>query len=141
MMRNEMSVTGARFALQDIAERAGHTLILSGELDISAAGVLEGAVVELCLVGTASIRLDLSRLTFLDSTGLRAIVGASERCSAARVELEIARGPDHIHSLFALTGLLDRLPFAAGGDADYRPEADAILPKIFAADGERVEQS
>ena len=128
------------FALQDIAVGAGHTLALSGELDIAEAGRLERAIADLCAAGAGSIRIDLSGLTFLDSTGLRAIVGASERCRTSGVELEITRGPDQIHSLFALTGLLDRLPFASGADADYRPEADAILPKIFASDDERGEQ-
>jgi anti-anti-sigma factor len=43
-----------------------------GELDLATAGRVRERIEELAAVGFARLLLDLSRLTFLDSTGLRA---------------------------------------------------------------------
>lgn len=56
---------------------ADETICLSlfGELDLAAAGQLEARLGELRSAG-AAVRLDLSRLTFIDCSGLAAILGS-----------------------------------------------------------------
>jgi anti-sigma B factor antagonist len=53
--------------------------------------------------------VDLSKLTFLDSTGLRCIVTADERAREDGRRIVIVRGPDAVQRVFALTRLAERL--------------------------------
>jgi anti-sigma B factor antagonist len=53
--------------------------------------------------------VDLSKLTFLDSTGLRCIVTADERARAEGRRIVIVRGPDAVQRVFAITRLEERL--------------------------------
>ena len=53
--------------------------------------------------------VDLSKLSFLDSTGLRCIVTADERARQEGRRIVIVRGPDAVQRVFAITRLDDRL--------------------------------
>jgi anti-sigma B factor antagonist len=57
-----------------------HTIVLSGELDVASAPVLEEALAEACDSGAHEVVLDMSGLEFMDSTGLRAILRGKARC-------------------------------------------------------------
>jgi anti-sigma B factor antagonist len=94
------------------AEYGGqHMLLLRGELDIATVPSLEAAVSRLCRDGTSAITLDLSRLAFIDSTGLAAIVFASKICEKNGFEFSLVQGSSSVRRLFELTGLIDVLPF------------------------------
>jgi anti-sigma B factor antagonist len=93
------------------------TLLLSGELDIASAPGLQRTVARLCaLPSTRALTLDMSGLTFIDSTGLAAIVYASRVCEQRGCPLDVVRGPEAVQAVFAMTGLDRLLPFRAGGD-------------------------
>jgi anti-anti-sigma factor len=57
----------------------------------------------------ATVVVDLSKLTFLDSTGLRCIVTADERAREEGRRVVIVRGPDPVQRVFAITRLEERL--------------------------------
>jgi anti-sigma B factor antagonist len=57
----------------------------------------------------ATLVVDLSKLTFLDSTGLRCIVTADERARSEGRRIVIVRGPDAVQRVFAITRLEERL--------------------------------
>ena len=57
----------------------------------------------------ATVVLNLSKLTFLDSTGLRRIVTADERAHDAGRRVVIVRGPDPVQRVFSITRLDERL--------------------------------
>ena len=57
----------------------------------------------------ATLVVDLSKLSFLDSTGLRCIVTADERARQEGRRIVIVRGPDAVQRVFAITRLDDRL--------------------------------
>jgi anti-anti-sigma factor len=59
--------------------------------------------------GPAVLVLDLSDLTFLDSTGLRTVVTADERARENGRRLVVVRGPDAVQRVFAITRLEERL--------------------------------
>lgn len=61
--------------LEVIMDHGTRPTRLVGELDISTAPVLESALKELIL-GGGDVVLDLSELTFIDSTGLRSLLWA-----------------------------------------------------------------
>jgi anti-sigma B factor antagonist len=93
------------------ADGGQRTLALVGELDIASVPVLQRSVERMCTGATTSITLDLRGLTFIDSTGLAAIVLASKVCDTNGYGFALIRGAASTQRLFELTGLIDVLPF------------------------------
>jgi anti-anti-sigma factor len=89
----------------------GCTLVLRGELDMACAPALDVALRRLCTDLTDSLTLDLSELTFMDSTGLRTLLVARELCRQCACKLIVIPGPPQIQRLFEVTGMLGQLPF------------------------------
>jgi anti-sigma B factor antagonist len=95
------------------AEREGdrHTVTLSGELDIDGT---ERVRRELYLAEDSDaleVVLDLSGLSFIDSSGIRLVFEADVRSRANSHRLRLIRGPAQVHRVFVMTDLADRLPF------------------------------
>jgi anti-anti-sigma factor len=92
--------------------RAGrHTLTLTGELDLDSATDLEEAVREVCAAG-AGLVIDLRKVTFMDSTGLRVLIVAATLCEEKGHELRIIPGED-IQRILEMTGLDRVLQFTS----------------------------
>jgi anti-anti-sigma factor len=85
------------------------TVSLKGELDLSSVGKVEEELARVEADDPSVLVLDLSQLSFLDSTGLRAVVTADERARSNGRRLVIVRGPDPVQRVFAITRLEDRL--------------------------------
>jgi anti-anti-sigma factor len=85
------------------------TVSLKGELDLSSVGKVEEELARAEAEGPSLLVLDLSQLSFLDSTGLRAVVTADERARSNGRRLVIVRGPDAVQRVFAITRLEERL--------------------------------
>ena len=102
-----------------------HTLLLRGELDLATAPGLETPVLGLCREGVSAVELDLSRLTFMDSTGLRAVLRAQELCAEHGCDFLVIPGSGQVQRLLELTGTTDVLPLA---DAHPSPPAEADQP-------------
>ncbi len=94
------------------SERDGeaHIIELIGELDLDGAPRLDEALRDAEAGDATSIIVDLGRLDFIDSTGLRLLVMAAERSDQGRFSL--LRGPKQVQRVFEITDLVDRLPFA-----------------------------
>ena len=97
-------------AVRSEREAEAHIIELIGELDLDGAPQLEDALRDAEAGDATSIVVDLGRLEFIDSTGLRLLVMAAERSKDGRFSL--LRGPKQVHRVFAITDLVDRLPFA-----------------------------
>lgn len=89
-----------------------HTVLLSGEADLLGAPTIESALTD-AANDAVRITLDLRNLTFIDSSGLRALMRGHEQCVARGVELQVIRGPENIQRLFELSGMNEILPFRA----------------------------
>jgi anti-anti-sigma factor len=100
------------FEVQDSVCEGRHTLLLSGELDLAVAAELETMVLGLCGEGVSAIELDLSRLTFMDSTGLRAVLRAQELCAEHGHDFLVTPGGGQVQRLLELTGTTQVLPLA-----------------------------
>jgi anti-sigma B factor antagonist len=96
------------------SERDGdlHVIALTGELDLATAPGLEQELLRVEATDAASIVVDLSGLTFMDSTGIRLMVAANARSRADSNRLVLLRGPHAVQRVFELTGVADLLPFA-----------------------------
>jgi anti-anti-sigma factor len=95
------------------SERDGdsHVVALLGELDLAGAPTLEQELLRVEASDAPSIVIDLASLEFIDSTGIRLLVMAADRCSADG-RLTLRRGPTQVHRVFEITDLVSRLPFA-----------------------------
>jgi anti-anti-sigma factor len=119
-----------RFQLHELVEGGEHTLVLTGEVDMVAAPGVEQAVGRLCVEGTTRIVLDLREVTFIDSSGLRAILSADGLCRQHGCEFSLVPGPEQVQGLFEMTGVAELLPFQTDERRQLAP--DALLPKLFA---------
>ncbi len=86
-------------------------LVLRGELDISSVPALREALRELRDEDVSRVRLDISQLQFVDSTGLRALLVAHRESSVAGWKLALTRAPEHVQQMFELTRTASVLPF------------------------------
>jgi anti-sigma B factor antagonist len=82
---------------------------LLGELDLSTVSKVQEALRKVEADSPSTVVVDLSKLTFLDSTGLRCIVTADERARDEGRRVVIVRGPDAVQRVFAITRLEERL--------------------------------
>lgn len=77
---------------------------LRGELDTATAPLLEESLAPLESNGFTSIMLDLRDLKFLDSSGLRVLLAASERAETNGHRLLLVGATPGARRLFELTG-------------------------------------
>ena len=84
-------------------------MALVGELDLSSVPKVQEELRRVEADAPDTLVVDLSKLTFLDSTGLRCIVTADERAREAGRRMVIVRGPDAVQRVFTITRLEERL--------------------------------
>jgi anti-sigma B factor antagonist len=83
-----------------------HTVLeVGGEVDVYTAPRLRERLVELVEAGARSVIVDLSRVEFLDSTGLGVLVGALKRLRAAGGTLALVCGHERLLKIFRITAL------------------------------------
>ena len=91
------------------------TIAVFGDLDMAATFIVEPAVeATLREPGLRHITLDLSGLTFIDSTGMSLIVNLHTEARATGIALAIIPAPRHVQRAFEVTGLTAALPFHVG---------------------------
>jgi anti-anti-sigma factor len=83
-------------------------LVLRGELDLSTVGKVQEEIRQAADREPRVLVVDLSQLTFLDSTGLRCLVKADERASEEGWRLVVVKGPEPVHRVFSITRLDER---------------------------------
>jgi anti-anti-sigma factor len=112
-MRNE-------FAIEVVDEQSGGLrLRCTGELDIAAAPLVEEALHSIIDRRPASLVLDWSQLTFMDSTGIRLLLETLTLCRSANVDLTWTMS-DVARRTLDLVGIHDALlrEYASRTDTD-----------------------
>jgi len=104
-----------QFELEDVVRRGQHTLLLTGALDMASCPVLHAALVELSADQPTAIVLDLRKLTFMDSSGMDGVLATQELCAERGCDFWVIPGEPRVLRVFAVTGLLDRLPLQPSG--------------------------
>lgn len=84
-------------------------VVLTGELDLSTIAKVEQELARVEGQGPATVALDLSQLTFLDSSGLRVIVSADQRARRENRRFVVVRGPETVQRVFSITRLDEQL--------------------------------
>ncbi len=87
------------------------SIALAGELDLAGARELEARLEEVERGNPARLVIDLERLAFIDSTGLRLLLQADARARERGCELFLRRGEPSVQRVFEVTGALDVLRF------------------------------
>jgi anti-anti-sigma factor len=101
------------FSIEEERLGQGHRLVLDGELDLAAAYDLETALSRLC--GEGPIELDLRKVTFMDSMGMRSLLTARDMCTEAGSSLSVQAGEGQ-RKMLEVTGLIEVLPLRHPGE-------------------------
>jgi anti-anti-sigma factor len=112
--------SGAGGALTVNVSEVDSTLKVSvaGELDVSTVPAFNKQLSELRNSSATTLKLDLSGTTFMDSTGLSAVLVAEMHARMRGQRFVVVAGPPHVHELFKLTGVDNFLEVV-------EPEADS----------------
>src|ERR1700722_3206274 len=80
---------------------------VAGEIDVYTSPLLQEQLVQVLREGTSSIVLDLSKVTFLDSTGLGVLITGLKRCRSADGDLVLVTAQPNVLKVLEITGLND----------------------------------
>ena len=92
-------------------------LSLSGELVFETARKVERELRIIEERKPATLAIDLSELSMIDSTGLALVVSADSRARGEGRRLVVVEGPDSVQRVFRMTRLDDRLDIVSSIDA------------------------
>jgi anti-anti-sigma factor len=84
-------------------------LRLTGELDMAGVDQFERLLVADETPKTGTFVLDMRGLTFIDSSGLRAVIMADQRVRAEGGRFIVVRGPDRVNEVMEITGVAQRI--------------------------------
>ena len=82
-----------------------------GELDMATVGAVEAELRRAHGAGIRRFRLDLSGLSFMDSSGLHLVTRWVNESSRDGFGFELEPGPPAVQRVFELAALMDELPF------------------------------
>lgn len=100
-----------RFDCDVEPEREGVRVVPSGQLDMATVPILEARLLELQESGFRRLIVDLRRLDFIDSTGLRLLLACDAEARKDGFSFALIAGPPKVQRLFELTKTLHVLPF------------------------------
>ena len=85
------------------------SVVVHGEIDMQTAAQLERVLDDVIAKGALLVTLDLEHVEFLDSSGLRVILGASNKLSAQDGQLLLEGASSAVERVLELTGVIERL--------------------------------
>ena len=92
----------------EVAQRGGSTVVAArGEVDVATAPALRDGIDKAVDDGGGAVVVDLTGVTFIDSTGLGVLIGGRKRCIDAGRELRVVVTEPRILKVFEITGLTE----------------------------------
>jgi anti-anti-sigma factor len=98
-------------SISSVVEDGTVSIALEGELDLAGARQLEESLAAAEQESPARMVVDLERLQFIDSTGLRLLLQADARARERGCELVLRPGEPAVQRAFEVTGALTVLRF------------------------------
>ena len=98
-----------------------------GPLDLATSDGVEAALRAAFDEGTV-VRLDLSEVTFLDSSGMRGVLRAYRLAKERDAVFEVVPGPPSVQRVLRITGVDGRLTFVEASPADGASPSEAGPP-------------
>ena len=97
--------------IEVVGDAARRGLVLHGEIDMSTYGVFDRAVEEACAQGARELVIGLKDVSFVDTTGIRALLVARDYCHAHNCRYFIdPRLPAPLDRMLTLMELRDQFP-------------------------------
>jgi anti-sigma B factor antagonist len=94
-----------------------HLVAVGGELDMSAAPELRACIDRAIEDGAVRLVMDLTEATFIDSTGIGALMAGVQRLRSAGGSLELACDQPNLLRIFEIVGLHQQLSIHTSTDA------------------------
>jgi anti-anti-sigma factor len=102
-------------------DEAGARVVAIGELDLATSPLLEREIEELFDGGVLrELIVDLSALTFVDSSGLRLLIALNERAQAEGCRLALIAPAGEARTVFDVSGATEYLPFVESSEESER---------------------
>ena len=92
-------------------------MAVAGEMDLATSGPLAQALTEVLDTKPVTVRLDLAEVSFLDSSGIRCLVGVAERAAAVGGHLVVRNPTPMVLRVLEICGV-DQLLLADGASVD-----------------------
>ncbi|WP_186316257.1 STAS domain-containing protein [Catellatospora sichuanensis] len=108
---------------------APHEVVVavSGEIDLGVRDELLNALhATIRMAGVTSVVVDLSRVSFMDSTGLHVLLAARETAHSSGVGFNVVGATGLARRVLAVTGMLELLTGEASADTD-----EPVSPTIY----------
>ena len=87
-----------------------HLITVSGEVDLASSPQLDDAIISALDSGAKAVAIDLTDVTFMDSSGLGVIVRGLKRCREAEIDLDLVITNERVLKVFGITGLDQVIP-------------------------------
>jgi anti-sigma B factor antagonist len=87
-----------------------YVITVSGEVDLATSPELDTAIIAAIESGTSSVAIDLTDVSFMDSSGLGVIVRGLKRCREADKDLDLVITNERVLKVFGITGLDQVIP-------------------------------
>jgi anti-sigma B factor antagonist len=100
-IENPLSVRKAVEGDQTVVE-------VTGEVDAASADILRNAIFEVIDGGQARVTVDMTEVSFMDSSGLRVLIAGYKAAEQAGGALNVRNPSDVVTRLLEITGQLDR---------------------------------
>jgi len=84
-------------------------LVAVGEIDASSANTFEAAATQSLAERPPAIEIDLTDVSFIDSSGLRAIIALSNRAREHAIDISVSGLSAAARRVLEITGLIDTL--------------------------------
>ena len=101
--------TPDEFRIEEHRRDGTVVLRLLGDLDLASADAVSQRLDALAAADDPVV-LDLDRLSFMDSSGLRVVLQAAETSRTTGWSFSLTAGSEQVRNLFASAGVTDRLP-------------------------------
>jgi anti-anti-sigma factor len=99
------------FEIHSTLEVDAARILVVGELDIATVPRLEKEARAMLARHARELIIDMSQLTFIDSSGLRLLIALNDEASAAGWTLGLIRPAERALTVFRITGADESLPF------------------------------
>jgi anti-sigma B factor antagonist len=110
--RVRLTMTSAQRRNARFGRTEPRVVAAAGEIDIATAPRLHADIKQAFASGAHALRIDLSAITFMDSSGLHVLIDAARRAEALDCELTIACAPPNVRRMIEIAGFGDLLPLS-----------------------------
>jgi anti-sigma B factor antagonist len=112
-------------AVERRSEDGVELLLVEGEVDIATASKLISVLNSSVAEAIKSVIVDLSRVGFMDSTGLALLINTHRRLSLRRKGFAVVCPPGQLRKVFEITDMIDTLHVCPDWESAHKASAPA----------------